>query len=148
MAENKVIKIKYQNLIAQQHPLCKIEKGDWIDLCTAELVHMYAGEYKEISLGVAICLPKGYEAIVAPRSSTFKKHGILCVNSIGIIDNSYCGEDDYWKFPAICMVGETIIPAGTRIAQFRILRNMPITELVTVHTLGKLNRGGIGSTGD
>lgn len=126
----------------------KIKGGDWIDLYTEEDVEMTAGDYKEISLGISVALPPRFEAIVAPRSSTFKRWGILCVNSIGVIDNAYHGDEDVWKFPALCMVGHTFIPAGTRIAQFRIIRNMPDFVIKFVDHLDGRNRGGIGSTGE
>ena len=141
------VKIKYHNT-TNKHELRKIPDGDWIDLYTAEDVEMCAGEYKEISLGISVAMPPRFEAIVAPRSSTFKKWGIICVNSIGVIDNSYRGDDDVWKFPALCLVGETHIPAGTRIAQFRIIRNQPAFNFETVVQLDNRRRGGIGSTGD
>lgn len=144
----KEIRIRYENDVAKLHPLEKFDKGDWIDLYTAETVEMESGDYKEISLGVAMKLPRGYEAIVAPRSSTFKKWGIVCINSIGVIDNEYCGDNDIWKFPALCLVGHTIIPAGTRIAQFRILRSQNEIEFIEVSHIRAKNRGGIGSTGD
>lgn len=148
MKSYKEIKVAYHNDVARAHPLCDIEGGDWVDLYTAEDVDMYAGQYKEISLGVSIQLPAGHEAIVAPRSSTFKKWGLLCANSIGIIDNAYCGENDVWKFPAICMKTNVHIPAGTRICLFRIFRNMSAHEFLTVSKTGKKSRGGFGSTGD
>lgn len=137
------IKIKY---LADIEPLVKISVGDRIDLRAAADVDMNAGEYKLIPLGVAMQLPEGYEAIVAPRSSTFKNWGILLANSIGIIDNSYCGDDDEWKFLAYA-TRRTVIHKGDRICQFRIQRNQPEIEFETVETLGNDNRGGIGSTG-
>ena len=148
MEAKKEIKVYYHNDVSRQHPLVDIEGGDWIDLYTAEDVEMYAGQYKEISLGVTITLPRGYEAIVAPRSSTYKKWGLICANSIGVIDNAYCGENDVWKFPAICMRTNTIIPAGTRICQFRFIRNMAAHEFKTVSHITAKSRGGMGSTGD
>jgi dUTP pyrophosphatase len=90
-------------------------------------------------------LPEGYEAILAPRSSTHK-YGILCANSIGIIDESYKGDNDEWHFPAYA-VRDTYITKNTRIAQFRIIKHQPEITLVEVDTLGNENRGGIGSTG-
>ncbi len=143
-----IAKVKYHTEESKKHPLTKIRGGDWIDLYTAEDVFMEAGDYKEISLGISLQLPPKFECVVAPRSSTFKKYGILCVNSIGVIDNSYHGNEDVWKFPALCMVGKTYIPAGTRIAQFRIFRNMPSLEFKTVERMPGRNRGGIGSTGE
>lgn len=123
-----------------------IANGDWIDLRAAERVVMVAGDYRLISLGVSMELPEGYEAHVAPRSSTFKKWSIIMVNSIGIIDNSYCGDDDIWHFPALAM-RDTIIEKGDRIAQFRIVEKQPPIRFEQVESLGNENRGGIGSTG-
>lgn len=125
----------------------KIEKGDWIDLRAAEYVEMQPFEYKEISLGVSMELPEGYEAHIAPRSSTFKKWGILMVNSMGIIDNSYCGDNDIWSFPALAM-RETIIHRGDRICQFRIVEKQEKIEFQNAKSLGNEDRGGIGSTGE
>lgn len=120
--------------------------GDWCDLCAAERVEMKTGEFKIISLGVAMQLPEGYEAHVLPRSSTFKKWGILMVNSMGIIDNSYCGDNDIWGFPALSM-RDTVIEAGDRIAQFRIVKKMPPVQFQLVDKLGNEDRGGFGSSG-
>ena len=125
----------------------KINVGDWIDLKAAKDVVLYGGDYEIIPLGIAVELPDGYEAYVVPRSSTFKKWGLLLTNSIGIIDNSYCGDNDQWCFPALAM-HYTNVPKGTRIAQFRIVKNQPDFELVKVEKLGNENRGGFGSTGE
>ena len=138
------IKIKYH--APDMERISKIEQGDWIDLRAAETVVMNEGEYKLISLGVSMQLPKGYEAHLAPRSSTFKNFGITCANSIGIIDESYCGDNDIWHFPAIAK-RNTIIYKGERICQFRIVKKMPQVQLIEVDTLGNADRGGIGSTG-
>ena len=123
-----------------------IEKGDWIDLRAAERVVMVAGDYRLISLGVSMQLPEGYEAHVEPRSSIFQKWGIIMANEMGIIDNSYCGDDDIWHFPALAM-RDTIIEKGDRIAQFRIVEKQPPIKFVQVESLGNENRGGFGSTG-
>ena len=123
-----------------------ILQGDWIDLRAAETVELEAGEYREISLGISMQLPEGYEAHVAPRSSTFKKWGILSVNSVAVIDNSCCGDQDIWKFPALAMRPTTIYK-GDRICQFRIMEKQPTVEFIQVESLGNPNRGGIGSTG-
>lgn len=141
--EIPVIKVKYLRDIQ------KIEKfnvGDWIDLRAAEDVKMEVGEYKMIPLGVAMELPQGYEALVAPRSSTFKKLGIMLANSIGIIDESYKGDNDEWNFLAFA-VRDTVIHKNERICQFRIIRHQPFIHLMEVETLGNADRGGIGSTG-
>lgn len=124
----------------------KIKVGDWIDLCAAENITLNCGENKLIPLGVAIKLPKGYEAHILPRSSTFKHWGILLVNSMGIIDNSYCGPDDMWGFHALA-VRDTSIEKGDRICQFRIVRKQPKLNIKHVHKLKGKNRGGFGSTG-
>lgn len=127
----------------------KIEKigvGDWIDLRAAEDVAMKAGEYRMIPLGVAMELPKGYEALVAPRSSTFKKYGVILANSIGIIDETYKGDNDEWNFLAFA-VRDTVIQKNERICQFRIIRHQPMIHLIEVESLGNPDRGGVGSTG-
>ena len=129
--------------------LGKIEKipiGDWIDLRSAERVDMEPNQFKIISLGVSMKLPEGYEAHVVPRSSTFKKWGVLQTNGIGIIDESYCGDDDIWKFPALAMRTTTIFK-GDRICQFRIVKKMPEIKFIEVKKMNNRNRGGLGSTG-
>lgn len=147
----KKIKIKYinhdagDNVIAR-YPLEKFSKGDWIDLRAAEDVTLKAGEYRMIPLGVAMELPKGYEALVAPRSSTFKNYGILLANSIGIIDESYKGDNDEWNFLAYA-TRDTVILKGDRICQFRIIKHQPRIQFLKVDRLGNRDRGGIGSTG-
>ncbi len=124
----------------------KISKGDWIDLRAAKSVVLKAGEYQLIPLGIAMELPEGYEAIVAPRSSTFKRGGILLANSIGIIDESYKGDNDEWHFPALA-IRDTVITQNERICQFRIIKHQPEIEFEIVDSLGNENRGGLGSTG-
>lgn len=139
----RTIKIKYLRGVQ------KIERfnvGDWIDLRAAEDVELKAGEYKLIPLGVVMELPQGYEALVAPRSSTFKKCGIVMTNSIGIIDESYKGDGDEWHFPAYA-VRDTVIHKNQRICQFRILRHQPLIHLKDVDSMGNTDRGGFGSTG-
>lgn len=138
-----VIKIKYLRDIEK---IKEIAVGDWIDLRAAEDVEMKAGEYKMIPLGVAMELPKGYEALVAPRSSAFRKYGVLLANSIGIIDESYKGDNDEWNFLAYA-VRDTVIPKNERICQFRIIEHQPTVMFYEVETLGNPDRGGIGSTG-
>ncbi len=137
------IQIKYH---ADIDPVEKIPSGDWIDLRAAETVDMKQGEYRPISLGVSMKLPKGYEAHVAPRSSTFKKFGILMVNSVGVVDESYCGENDIWYFVALAM-RDTHIEKGDRICQFRIMEKMPPVDFEAVEYMQDADRGGIGSTG-
>lgn len=138
------IKIKYFNENLEE--IKKIESGDWVDLRCAEDVVMKQGEFKLLHLGVAMELPDGYEAIAAPRSSTFKNFGIIQANSIGVIDESYKGDSDEWRFPAIAL-RDTEIKFNDRICQFRIQKKMPEVEFVKVDKLGNENRGGIGSTG-
>lgn len=140
----KQIWVKYHTEEAK--PIWQAHKDEWFDLRCAENVTMMAGEYKLISLGVAMQLPEGYEAIVAPRSSTFSKYGIMCANGIGIIDNAYCGENDIWKFPAYA-TRDTEIKAGERIAQFRLLHVQQEVEFVEVQHMLNEERGGVGSTG-
>ena len=139
------IKIIYHNQNIDK--IMNIEnKSDWYDLRAAETVEMKAGEIKLISLSISMKLPEGYEAHVAPRSSTFKNCGVLQTNSFGIIDNSYSGTNDIWRFPALAM-RDTVIHEGDRICQFRIIKKQPEVEFVEVDELDKTDRGGFGSTG-
>ncbi len=137
------ILIKY---FADIEKIGKLSIGDWIDLRAAEDVDMAAGEFKLIPLGVGMKLPEGYEAHVAPRSSTFKNFGIIQVNSVGVIDNSYCGEQDEWKLPAYALRAAHI-KKNDRICQFRIMQKQPELELEEVAHLDDTSRGGFGSTG-
>ena len=121
-------------------------KSDWIDLRSAERVELKSGEYRLIRLGVAIELPKGYEALVVPRSSTFKNFGILQTNSIGVIDESYCGDNDECTNPARAM-RDTVINLNDRICQFRIIKHQDFFEFEEVDKLNGVDRGGFGSTG-
>lgn len=138
------LKVKYHN--EKINKIEKIEKGDWIDLRAAETIHLNQGEYALISLGISVQLPQGYEAHVVPRSSTFKNWGILQTNSMGVIDESYCGEQDIWKMPVLAM-RETIIQENDRICQFRIMKKMEMPEVIEVEEFQNENRGGFGSTG-
>ena len=121
-------------------------QSNWVDLYSAEDVKMKKGEFRLIPLGVAMELPEGFEALIAPRSSTFKNFKIIQSNSLGIIDGSYCGDNDQWMFPAIALE-DTHIHVGDRICQFRIVRNQPSLFFLTVENLNNKDRGGIGSTG-
>lgn len=121
-------------------------KSDWIDLRASEEVTLKAGEFKLIPLGVAMELPQGYEAHLVPRSSTFKNYGILQTNSCGIIDCTYCGDEDMWRMP-VYATRDTVIHVNDRICQFRIVENQPKVVFDEVETLGNANRGGFGSTG-
>jgi len=124
----------------------KIDVGDWIDLRAAEDVYMKAGDFRLISLGVSMKLPSGYEANVVPRSSTFKTWGILQTNSMGVIDNSYSGTNDIWRFPALA-TRDVKIKKNDRICQFRIIQKMPYVSFTEVEALDEQDRGGFGSTG-
>lgn len=127
-------------------PLEILNQGDWIDLKAAETVTLKAGEFRKISLGVSMKLPEGYEAHIVPRSSTFRNWGIIQVNCVGIIDNSYCGDDDIWGYQVLAM-RDTTIERGDRICQFRLMKKMEKPELITLEHLTGPNRGGFGSTG-
>lgn len=124
----------------------KIENGDFIDLRAAETVTLKAGEYKVISLGVSMKLPYGYEAHLVPRSSTFSKWGIIQTNSMGVIDNSYSGDNDIWGMPVLAM-RDTTINKNDRICQFRIVKKMEDVQFNEVAFLEGKNRNGFGSTG-
>lgn len=139
----KTIKIKYFTDI---EPIEKISKGDWIDLRAAKDVELEAGEHKLIPLGVGMILPDGYEAHIVPRSSTFKKYSVIQANHMGIIDNSYSGEEDEWKFSAYA-VEHTFIKKNDRICQFRIMEKQPEISFEEVEHLNEKSRGGFGSTG-
>lgn len=140
----KTIKIKYFDQEIEK--IQKISVGDWIDLRAAERVELKAGEYKLLRLGVGMILPDGYEAFVLPRSSTPSKFGIIMANNMGVIDNSFSGDADEWKFPAVA-IRDTVIEKGDRIAQFRIVKNQPGINFEIVDHLNDVSRGGIGSTG-
>lgn len=121
-------------------------KSDWIDLRASETVELKAGEYKLIPLGVGMRLPKGYEAHVVPRSSTFKNYGLIQTNSCGIIDGSYCGDEDMWRMP-VYATRDVTVNKNDRICQFRIMENQPQIQFCKVEHLGDINRGGFGTTG-
>lgn len=120
--------------------------GEWIDLYTAEDVYLRQFEFKIISLGVSMEMPKGYYAHIIPRSSAFKNFGVLMTNSMGVIENDYKGDNDIWGFPALAM-RETLIPKGSRLCQFRLVKCAEPVEFEQVDSLGNSNRGGFGSTG-
>lgn len=140
----KKIKIKYFDKNIER--IKKISVGDLIDLRVAGDFHLAKGEFKLLPLGVAMKLPKGYEAEIFPRSSTFKNFKIILANSVGIVDNSYCGPEDQWYFPAIALE-DTDVHFNDRICQFRITKNQPPLEFIEVEELTDDSRGGIGSTG-
>ena len=146
------LRIKY---LEDAVKLKKITKGNWCDLYANKDMFIPEGEKMMIPLGVAMQLPEGYEAHVVPRSSTFKTWGIIQTNNIGIIDNSYCGDNDQWFYPAYCLEPKnfidnqygTLIRKGDKIAQFRIIEVQPKLEFEKVELLGNKDRGGFGSTG-
>ena len=141
----ETIKIKY--FTDKIEKLTYIDgKSDWIDLRAAESVDLKMGEFKLIPLGVAMELPKGYEAHIVPRSSTFKNFGIIQTNHQGVIDSSYCGDNDEWKMPVYAM-RDTHIEVNDRICQFRIMENQPKIQFEEVKALTGVDRGGFGTTG-
>jgi len=143
--EMEKIRIKY--FTDKIEPLTYIDgKSDWIDLRASETVELKKGEAALIPLGVAMELPHGYEAHIVPRSSTFKNFGIIQTNSCGIVDGSYCGDEDMWRMPVYAL-RDTRIEVNDRIAQFRIVENQPKIVFEEVEVLGNGSRGGFGSTG-
>lgn len=139
----EVIKIKY---LADIDPICMNRAGDWIDLRAGRDMELKKGEYALIPLGVAMELPRGYEAIIAPRSCTPYEWGIIQANGIGIVDEPYCGDNDEWMMPVIAM-RDTVIHKNDRICQFRLIEHMPAVHFDTVEMLGNPDRRGFGSTG-
>ncbi len=121
-------------------------KSDWIDLRAAEDVEFRAGEFRMINLGVSMELPEGYEAHVVPRSSTFKNYGLIQTNSCGVIDETYCGQDDVWHWPAYA-TRDAVVHVNDRICQFRIMEHQPHIRFEEAAVLEGKNRGGFGSTG-
>lgn len=140
----ETIKIKYFD--KEIDKIEKINKGDLIDLRAAETVEMKKGDFKLIKLGVGMKLPDGYKANMYPRSSTYKNFGIILANSVGQIDNSYSGDNDEWRFPAIAL-RDTVIHKNDRICQFEIQKIQPEITFEEVEHLDEESRGGIGSTG-
>lgn len=155
--DKKTIRIKY---FEGAKKLEKISKGDWIDLYANKDMFIPEGERAMIPLGVAMELPEGYEAHLAPRSSTFKTWGIIQTNSVGVVDHSFMGDNDQWHMPVYCLMSKcgmrdsdgrivrgTWIHKGDKIAQFRIMEIQPEIEFVEVEHLGNADRNGFGSTG-
>lgn len=154
------MKIYYKRLKDVERPQI-IDKGDWIDLYTprVEDVEIKAGEIVKVPLGIAMKLPPGMEAILAFRSSTSQKFDISPANGFGVIDQTYCGDSDEWKFP-VRAYSDVTIPVNARLFQFRIQLSQkatiwqklmwlfsPTVKLVETEVLGNKNRGGFGSTG-
>ena len=145
MDDNISIEVKYHN--PDLIPINFIENGDWIDLRAAKEYKLFKGDFVLIDLGISVKLPEGYEAHIVPRSSSFKKWGIIQTNGIGIIDNSYCGENDIWMMPVFVIKGSDI-HVNDRVCQFRIVKKMPNNiKINTVEHLSSKDRGGFGSTG-
>lgn len=140
-------RIKIQYLNDEIEKLCYIDgKSDWIDLRAAEDVELKKGEFALIHLGVAMQLPEGYEACLIPRSSTYKNFGIIQTNHMGLIDETYCGPNDWWRMPVLAM-RDTTIHKNDRICQFRIQKHQPKISFDEVESLEGADRGGFGSTG-
>lgn len=145
MEDKVTIKIKY--LSKDIDDLKYIDgKSDCIDLRSAETVEMKAGDFRLIPLGIAMALPEGYEAHIAPRSSTFRNYGIIQTNSVGVVDESYCGDEDEWKLP-VYATRDCRIEMNDRVAQFRIMKHQPAIDFEECTRLNKESRGGFGSTG-
>ena len=141
----ETIKIKY--FTDKIEKLCYIAgNSDWIDLRVAEDVVMKKGEFRLIRLGVAMELPQGYEAHVVPRSSTYKNFGLIQTNHMGVIDESYKGDADEWKWPALAM-RDTEVHVGDRLCQFRIMKHQPQINFLVVDSLENEDRGGFGTSG-
>lgn len=139
----KQINIKY---FADIEEIKKVDKGDWIDLRVAKDVRLKKDEFKLVPLGIGMKLPKGYEAHIVPRSSTYKTFGVIQTNHQAVIDESYCGNDDQWYYP-IYALRDTVIHKNDRICQFRIVKKQPKINFNKVEVLVDKNRGGIGSSG-
>lgn len=121
-------------------------KSDWIDLRAAKEMELKAGQYAMIPLGVAMKLPEGYEAHIVPRSSTYKNFGLIQTNHMGVVDESYCGDNDQWHMPVYAL-RDTVIHVNDRICQFRIMEHQPKIVFEEVEALSAPDRGGFGSTG-
>lgn len=144
MPESLTILIRYHDPDIEK--LSVIANGDWVDLRCADTVHLDAGQFAILPLGVSMRLPDGYEAHIAPRSSTFKRWGILQTNGVGVVDNSYSGDNDIWGMP-VYATREANIYKGDRVCQFRIMRRMEPVHFEEVPHLDGDDRGGFGSTG-
>ena len=142
--KSKTIQIKYFS--DEIEKLKMIDQGDWCDLRCAEEVTLKKGEHRYVSLGVGMKLPEGYEAHIAPRSSTYKNFKIILANHVGVVDESYCGEEDEWKASVIAME-DTTLHVNDRICQFRIMEKQPKLIFEEVEKLSDVSRGGFGSTG-
>ena len=143
--KKKVLKIRY--LSDRIEKLRYIDgRSDWIDLRASEDMVIRKGECRLIPLGVAIQLPEGYEAHVVPRSSTFRNYGLIQANSFGVVDESYCGNEDQWFVPMYA-TRDTEVHVNDRICQFRIMKHQPEIVFEETEQLSEKNRGGFGTTG-
>ena len=140
------LKLKVKYFDKEVEKIKKINKGDWIDLRSAETVHLKKGEFHLINLGVGMKLPDEYEAHIVPRSSTYKNFKVIQTNHMGVVDHSYCGDNDVWMMPVIAME-DTVINKNDRVCQFRIQKIQPEIEFEEVEQLDEISRGGFGSTG-
>ena len=168
------IKIKY---LQDATKMNKIAKGNWIDVYAYQDTFVPEGERAMINLGFALELPKGWEGHLAPRSSTFKTWGVIQTNSVGVVDDTYIGDNDIWHMPIYCLQGKehkytkmkcklmfgeladefykdktdnpkgTWIKKGDKIGQFRIMEVMPEIEFEEVESFDNADRNGFGSTG-
>lgn len=143
--EKETIRIKYHSEEIQRLEYIA-GKSDWIDLRSAEHIFLKKGEFHLINLGVSMQLPDGYEAVIVPRSSTYLNFGIIQTNHMGVVDETYCGDNDIWLMPALAM-RDTEIKINDRICQFRIQKHQPQIVFNEVSSLDNADRGGIGSTG-
>lgn len=140
----KVVKVKYH--VDGLEPISQAHSGEWCDLRCAEDVELKKGDFKYVDLGVSIALPAGYEAILAPRSSTFKRYGIIQTNGIGVLDFLYRGNEDRWMMP-VYATRDTVIHKNDRICQFRIQECQLPLNIISVDSMEDESRGGLGSTG-
>ena len=138
----------------------KIAKGNWIDVYARKDIFVPVNERAMIPLGFALELPQGYEGHLAPRSSTFKSWGLIQTNSVGVVDDTYIGDNDEWHMPVYCLTSKcrdtidgktkngTWVRKGDKIGQMRLMEVQPDFEFVEVDYFGNADRGGFGSTGE
>ena len=140
------MKIKVKYFSKEIKPLEMTKKGNWVDLRSAVDVELKAGEFQFIPLGVGMILPDGYEALVAPRGSSYPSYKIIITNSPGVIDDCFRGNGDQWHCAAYALK-DTHIHVNERICQFRIIEKQPWLEFEETEELEAEDRGGFGSTG-
>lgn len=137
--------VKYLNEEAASHPIEKVPGNAGIDLYANETITLKKGEFALIPLGVVIKVYPGYFAAIVPRSSTYKNWKIIQANHVGVIDSSYCGPEDEWKYPVIAME-DTEIKKGSKICQALIFKDIMVS-IIDYDPSRSKNRGGFGSTG-